>query len=155
MKRFEPSLLDKLFDDNPNGIDGPMVRSMSLDELKASVARDLEALLNTRMVFSGERLAGFPECTKSVLTYGLDDFSGLSLASDNDRKFICASIQNAITRHEPRLRDVKVELEIRQHSTNALFFAIEGLLVVQSANEKVNFDARLQPAIQQYSVTHA
>ncbi len=93
MKRFELSLLDKLFDDNPNGIDGPMVRSMSLDELKASVVRDLEALLNTRMVFSGERLAGFPECTKSVLTYGLDDFSGLSLASDNDRKFICASIR--------------------------------------------------------------
>ena len=48
IKGFEPSLFDKLFDDPPLAA---VRRKLSLDELKDSVARDLEALLNTRVVF--------------------------------------------------------------------------------------------------------
>jgi type VI secretion system protein ImpF len=155
MKRFEPSLLDKLFDDEPHLPASPAMRRLSLDELKATVARDVEAILNTRLAFTEHALAALPECQRSVLTYGLNDFAGLSLASHYDRTFICKSIQQAIARHEPRLKQVAVTLELNEQSTNALNFAIQALLVVHPAEEPVSFDAMLQPSTLQYSVSRA
>ncbi|HVE08712.1 MAG TPA: type VI secretion system baseplate subunit TssE [Paraburkholderia sp.] len=155
MKRFEPSFFDKLFDDEPHVPAPAAMRQLSLDELKANVARDVEAILNTRIALTEEALEQLPECQRSVLTYGLNDFSGLSLASHHDRMFICKSIQQAIMRHEPRLRDVGVKLELNEQSTNALYFAIQAMLVVHPAQEPVNFDAMLQPSTLQYSVTRA
>jgi type VI secretion system protein ImpF len=155
MKRFEPSFFDKLFDDEPHLPASAAMRQLSLDELKANVARDVEAILNTRIALTEEALEQLPECQRSVLTYGLNDFSGLSLASHYDRMFICKSIQQAIMRHEPRLRDVGVKLELNEQSTNALYFAIQALLVVHPAQEPVNFDAMLQPSTLQYSVTRS
>lgn len=155
MKRFEPSLLDKLFDDEPGRPAAPALRQLSLEELKASVARDVESLLNTRTVMTEAVLANLPEYRRSVLTYGLHDFSGLSLASHYDRVFICQSIQQAIAWHEPRLQEVKVSLELKDQTTNALFFAIQALLVVHPAEEPVSFDAMLHPSTQRYSVSRS
>ncbi|CAB3792644.1 hypothetical protein LMG28688_03574 [Paraburkholderia caffeinitolerans] len=155
MKRFEPSFFDKLFDDEPHVPAPAAMRQLSLDELKATVARDLESILNTRIAFSEEDLAQFPECTKSLLTYGLNDFAGLSLASHYDRTFICGSIRQAIERHEPRLQSVNVRLETNSRSTGSLNFVIQAMLVVHPAEEPVNFDALLQPSTLQYSVTRA
>jgi type VI secretion system protein ImpF len=154
MNRFEPGLLDKLFGSDSHQ-PSSVVHQLSLDELKRSVARHIESLLNARIVFTDKRLARFPECRRSVLTYGLDDFAGLSLASHDDRKTICDSIQRAIERHERRLKQVKVKLELNAQSTNMLCFAIQALLVVHPAEEPINFDAMLQPSTLQYSVTHA
>jgi type VI secretion system protein ImpF len=155
MKRFEPSLLDKLFDDDPRSPAPAAMRQWSLEELKSRVARDVEALLNTRIVLTEDELAKLPECRHSVLTYGLNDFAGLSLASHYDRTFICDSIGQAIARHEPRLREVRVSLEINEQSTNALFFVIRATLVVHPAEEPVSFDAMLQASTLQYSVTRS
>ncbi|MGH8780407.1 type VI secretion system baseplate subunit TssE [Paraburkholderia sp.] len=155
MKRFEPSFLDKLFDDEPHLPASPAMRQLSLEELKGTVARDVEAILNTRISLTEHDLAELPECRRSVLTYGLNDFAGLSLASHYDRTFICKSIQQAIERHEPRLQQVAVTLELNEQSTNALNFAIQALLVVHPAEEPVSFDAMLQPSTLQYSVTRA
>lgn len=155
MKRFEPSLLDKLFDDDPRSPAPAAMRQLSLDELKSRVARDVEALLNTRIVLTEHDLVKLTECQRSVLTYGLNDFAGLSLASHDDRTFICESIRQAIARHEPRLRDVVVALELNGQSTNALYFGIRAKLVVHPAEEPVSFDAMLQASTLQYSVTRA
>lgn len=155
MKRFEPSFLDKLFDDEPHLPASPAMRQLSLDELKTTVARDVESILNTRIALTDDDLAALPECQQSVLTYGLNDFAGLSLASHYDRAFICKSIQQAIDRHEPRLRQVAVTFELNEQATNSLNFSIRALLVVHPAEEPVNFDAMLQPSTLQYSVTRS
>jgi type VI secretion system protein ImpF len=155
MKRFEPSFFDKLFDDEPHLPAPAAMRQLSLEELKSNVARDVEAILNTRIALTDAELAALPECQRSILTYGLNDFSGLSLASHYDRTFICKSIQQAIARHEPRLQQVAVTLELDEQSTNALYFAIQALLVVHPAEEPVSFDAMLHPSTLQYSVTRA
>jgi type VI secretion system protein ImpF len=155
MKRFEPGLLDKLFDDDPHLPAPTAVRQLSVEELKASVARDLESILNTRIAFTEHQLATLPECRRSILTYGLNDFAGLSLASHYDRMFICKSIQQAIERHEPRLQRVGVSLDLNETSTSTLNFAIQALLVVHEAHEPVSFDAMLQPSTLQYSVARA
>jgi type VI secretion system protein ImpF len=155
MNRFEPGLLDKLFGDDPNQPAPAVVRQLSLDELKGAIARHIESLLNARIAYTDERLEGLTECKQSVLTYGLSDFAGLSLASHDDRTTICNSIERAIERHEPRLKQVAVRLELSTRSTNALCFSIKALLVVHPAEERVNFDAMLQPSTLQYSVTRA
>jgi type VI secretion system protein ImpF len=153
MKNFEPSLLDKLFDDEPHAPARAALRQLSIDELKNTVARDIEALLNTRIAITEEELKGLPECRRSILTYGLNDFAGLSLASYNDRMFICQSLAKAIERHETRLQQVNVTLQVNERSTSTLYFGISALLVVHPAREPVSFDALLQPSTLQYSVT--
>jgi len=150
MKGFELTLFDKLFDDSPIA---PVRRRLSVDELKDCVARDLEDLLNARTAVEEDLGERFPEAMRSLLTFGLSDFAGMSLSSVHDRTRICASLERAIARHEPRLRDVQVILELDRRSVNALFFSIRALLVVKPAHEPVSFDAMLQPTTLQYSVS--
>ena len=150
IKGFEPSLFDKLFDDLPVGA---ARWRLSLEQLKDSVARDLEALLNTRVIFSAEDHQAFPLAARSVAGFGLSDFAGLSLANVYDRQRICSAIASAIAAHEPRLRDVRVELELHRKTVNALYFSINAVLFVRPAQEPVAFDALLQPTSLQYSVS--
>lgn len=152
IKGFEPSLFDKLFDDLPVGA---ARRRLSLEQLKDTVARDLESLLNTRVLLDDDYDQSFPLAVRSVAGFGLADFAGLSLANVHDRRRICAGIEAAIAAHEPRLRDVRVELEFQRKTVNALYFSINAVLFVRPAQEPVAFDALLQPTSLQYSVSRA
>lgn len=152
MSRFEPFLLDRMLDLGPQGDADGARRSMSLEQIKDSVARDIESLLNTRCGLARDRVEAYREASRSVLTFGLTDFVGLSLDSPHDCDLICRSISQAISRHEPRLRAARVSLERREHGGLGLNFHIHALLVVNPAREPVSFDAVLQPTTQQYSV---
>ncbi|RNF82395.1 type VI secretion system baseplate subunit TssE [Montanilutibacter psychrotolerans] len=154
MKGFEPSLLEKLFDDEPRARAATgLFKSISLDQYKESVARDLEGLLNSRAAFSEESLKAFPHCQKSLMTYGLRDFSTMSLSNGYDRAAICRSLEQSIARHEARLHNVRVSLEPNARSIGGLHFSIHALLDVQPAREPISFDALLQPSTLQYSVS--
>ncbi|MDR1075789.1 MAG: type VI secretion system baseplate subunit TssE [Xanthomonadaceae bacterium] len=154
LKGFEPSLLDKLLDDSPKRSDSSSVfKSVSLEQHKESVARDLEGLLNSRAAFSEDELERYPNCRKSLVTYGLCDFSGLSLANAYDRAKICRSLEQAIARHESRLVNVKVSINASGRSASALHFTISALLNIRPAREPVSFDALFQTNTQQYSVS--
>ncbi|MGQ4581983.1 MULTISPECIES: type VI secretion system baseplate subunit TssE [unclassified Lysobacter] len=154
MKGFEPSLLEKLFDDEPRATAASGIfKSISLDQYKESVARDLEGLLNSRAAFTEDALKAYPNCQKSLMTYGLRDFSSKSLANGHDRAAICRSLEQAIARHESRLHNVRVSLESNGRAIGGLHFSIHGLLDVQPAREPISFDAMLQPSTLQYSVS--
>lgn len=150
MKGFTPGLFDRLLGVPVRA--GVVVTRLSADELKDAVARDLEALLNTRSLIDGEAMKAYPECGKSMVTYGLSDFADRSLSSPSDRADICASIEKAIASHEPRLRNVQATLEVRDQMINRLNFSITALLVGSVSQEPVNFDAVLQPSTLQYSI---
>ncbi|CAN5782608.1 type VI secretion system baseplate subunit TssE [soil metagenome] len=153
MQGFASGLFDKLLMGNKPVSSGDIVARLSLEDLKDSVARDLEALLNTRKVIADEVFALYPECSKSIATYGLNDFAGLSLASTDDRAYICRSLEKTISRHEPRLQNVIASLEVQEGSVNKLNFAISALLIVHPAQEPVSFDAVLQPSSLHYSIS--
>ncbi|QGZ37664.1 type VI secretion system protein ImpF [Pseudoduganella flava] len=155
MKGFTPGLFDRLMESPGHGPGGGTVPRVSLEEMKDSVARDLEALLNTRLVLPEGLLKRYPECARSIVTYGLNDFAGLSLSSADDRAFICRCLEQAIARHEPRLRNVQARLELRDDTVNRLNFAITALLVLSEAHEPVNFDAVLQPSSLHYTISKA
>lgn len=155
MKGFTPGLFDRLMDTHILAGAGGTVARMSIEDLKDTVARDIEALLNTRAIIFESMFTGFPECAKSILAYGLNDFASLSLSNSDDRAYVCRCLENAITRHEPRLRNVSASLEVTPDSINRLNFSITALLVVNEAREAVNFDAILQPSSLHYTISKA
>lgn len=143
---FAPGLFDRLL-----GGPGAAAR-LSLEQLKDSVARDLEELLNTRAAIAAAVLAPYPECGKSIINYGLIDFAGMCLSSSDDRQRICASLVAAIEHHEPRLRQVRARLENEAGAINRVSFVISAVLEVAGARESINFDAVLQPSTLHYSI---
>ncbi|MFN3791858.1 type VI secretion system baseplate subunit TssE [Massilia sp.] len=149
MKGLKPGLLDRLMDERPDAARGA---PLSSEQLKDSVARDLEALLNTRLPFDPAILNAFPEARASILHYGLQDFAGYCLTSSLDRAAVCASIQDAIEAHEPRLRDVSATLDLVAGSVNRLSFIIHARLSLLESSEPVNFNAVLQPSSLHYAV---
>ncbi|PLY99968.1 type VI secretion system baseplate subunit TssE [Burkholderia sp. WAC0059] len=74
--------------------------------LRASIARDLGRLLNTRSTCAHESVVGV---RGTVLDYGVPDFSARSLHSGSDRVAIEAAVARAIELFEPRLKDVSVK----------------------------------------------
>jgi type VI secretion system protein ImpF len=151
MKAFVPGLLERLMGERGPGGGNGAARA-SVEQLKESVARDLEALLNTRLGFSPDRFDACPEARASILTYGLVDFAAYCLSSSEDRAAICASLKDAIERHEPRLKNVSATLERETGSVNRLSFVINATL--QGADgEPVNFNAVLQPSSLHYAIS--
>ncbi len=153
IKGYTPGLFDRLLSDHGN--DTAAIARLSVEEMKDAVARDLEALLNTRSVVREDVLKRFPECGQSIASYGLADFAGMSLSSTDDRAEICRALERAIVRHEPRLRNVQASLEVREGSINRLGFNISALLVASATQEPVSFDAVLQPSSQHYTISKA
>ncbi|MFP5392164.1 MAG: type VI secretion system baseplate subunit TssE [Gammaproteobacteria bacterium] len=152
MRGRPPGFFERLFDTQQAGA---TLALQSVDELKDAVARDLESLLNTRTIVEDADLKGFDACAASLLTYGLTDFAGRSLSSPTDRAHICACLEQAILRHEPRLKNVKAALEVREDAINSIQFSISAMLVAGSELETVSFDANLQPSSLHYTISRA
>lgn len=153
MKGYEPSLLEKLFDEAPHSVAQGKFARHTLEQFKESVALDVEALLNSRLVMEEHVLKEFPHCQASLMTYGLRDVSSRSLASSVDRTFICTALEKAITLHETRLKDIRVSLDEHRRASGGLRFSISAMLIVHPAREPVSFDALLQPSTLQYRVS--
>ena len=155
MKGFEPGLLAKLMPpkDGIQGMPTSAGGALSLAQYKAAIACDLEGLLNSRAGLDEGLLEQFPHCRQSLLSYGLRDFAAMSLASAEDRQAICRALERTVGQHEKRLRDPQVRLETDSRPGSGLHFTIQAVLDLQPAREPVSFDALLQPATQQYSVS--
>jgi len=79
--RLQPSLLDRLTDDDPtNPKESADKRVLSLTQLKASVLRDLAWLLNTTSLLDADATLHTPAGT-SVVNYGLPALAGNSVSS--------------------------------------------------------------------------
>jgi len=153
LRRFTPSLLDRLIGGDDTTA-SPRSRGMSLSELRQSVTRDLENLLNTRRVLLGELPERLTEVCRSLQAYGLPDFSSSDLRVEEDRLRIEETIQQAVERFEPRLERVVVFVdETRSSSANRrIHFRIDADLKVEPNPEPVMFDAVLELTSQQYEV---
>lgn len=139
-----PSVLDRLLDDEPGVSHEPLSeRFYGLRQLKHAVARDLEALLNTRQEALAELPPEFAEARHSLCTYGLPDFTSLSPTGPQDRNRIRRALEQAIAVFEPRLDRVRVLMETPQQHDQALRFRVEALLRVEPAPVPITFDARL------------
>ena len=127
-------------------------RRVSVQDMRTSVSRDLENLLNTRSEGARVISDSFKECRASSLTYGILDLSSYSLLSPHDRDRIRRSLEQAISLHEGRLTRIRVTLDPQRELDRALRFRVDALMELGPDNEKVQFDAVLQLNTQTYMV---
>lgn len=149
--RFRRSLLDRLLTAQGDEVDG-LTLTYSLEQLRESVARDVEALLNSRSAIDFDDLANMPHARKSVYCFGIRDFVGLLLKNGEEQRQIAASLSHAIGAFEPRLRDVQVDFYERPGTISSLSFTIRAMLLAYPSAEPVAFDAVLQPTLSRFSV---
>ena len=138
-ERLQPSLLDRLSDDEPdNPAEARERRVMSLRTLREGVLRDLAWLLNTSSLLSVVDTEKLPHIASSVINYGVPDISGASVAGLNIAK-LERGIRQAIWDFEPRLirPTVSVKAVAGGVDHNKLTFEIEADLWAQPYPERL------------------
>lgn len=126
---------------------------LTIEQFKRVIARDLEALLNSRVAFPDVALAGLPNCKNSIINFGLTDFAELCLTNSEDRKEICNRLKAAIERHERRLTSVRVSLATGTGAINRLSFVVSGQLRALGTGERTQFDVELEPSSLHYAIS--
>lgn len=159
MARWEPeqtvtlSVIDRLIDHVPDSNSEPApTRAQSIRQLKASLRRDLEWLLNTRRTpFPAG--SEFSQLEQSLYNFGLPDLTSLSWDSSRDRLRLTRLIEQAVATFEPRISRLKVvPIESISGARHVLRFQIEGLLEMDPAPEHISFDTVLQLSSGEYQV---
>jgi type VI secretion system protein ImpF len=147
------SLLERLIDRDPAAAsDPPRPYAQSVRQLKASVRRDLEWLLNTRRNPEAAD-ASFSQLCRSLYNFGLPDLSALSHESAQDRTRLLQLLESTIATFEPRLARVKVvPLDPPRGAVHVMRFQIEGMLLMDPEPEHISFDTVLQLASGEYQV---
>jgi type VI secretion system protein ImpF len=138
-ERLQPSLLDRLSDDEPeNSTESRERRVLSLRTLREGVLRDLAWLLNTTNLLSVLEHDNLPHVGNSVLNYGIPVMSGNAVSSLNVGK-LERGIRQAIWDFEPRLikNTVLVKARMSVVEKNMLTFDIEADMWAQPYPERL------------------
>lgn len=149
---FNRMLLDEAYAEELEKMRKPAPPSLSLRELRASVARDIETLLNARRELLFDVPPEMEEVKKSILMFGLPDFTHYSLRNPQDRKSLRRAVEETLATFEPRLKSVRVTLETRETHDMTLWFRIDALLRTDPAPEPIMLDASLSVVNNRYTV---
>lgn len=145
-KKLRPSILDRLLDNDPgNNVEVDRDQHQKLKELRASVRRDLENLLNTRlrMLEPDEELT---ELKKSLLNYGLPDLATINISNKAKKKEFVEQLEILLLEFEPRFKSVNVHyLDNSDSLDRTLRFRIDATLYADPSPEVVVFDSVLEP----------
>lgn len=152
-KHLRASVLDRLFDDEPHlSADSENTRHKKLKDLRNSVRRDLENLLNTRccVVSPPEQ---YEQVQDSLMNYGLQDLATVNML-DSDKKILFTnSVEKIIKQYEPRFKSVRVShLDTGDSGDRTVRFRIDAVLYADPAPEVVVFDSILEPVLRSVTV---
>ena len=152
-QELRPSILDRLMDDEPHiKIEQDKNRHQYLRELRNSVRRDLENLLNTRF-----RMQSPPDELKevelSILNYGLPDLATVNIADLEKKRTFTKNLEKTLRNFEPRFKSVKViHIENKDSTDRTLRFRIDATLHADPAPEVIIFDSVLDPVFRTVKV---
>jgi type VI secretion system protein ImpF len=137
-ERLQPSLLDRLADDEPyKKVESREQRVLSFQKLKQSVMRDLQWLLNAGCLESTENLDSYPEVKQSVLNFGIPDLTGTT-ASNLDSTTLERMLRKRILDFEPRILPRSLRIRVTEKDEhNSIIFEIEGELWSQPMPERL------------------
>ena len=159
MARYDPepnvtiSVLDRLIDMEPKvSTEALQNRAHSLRQLKASLRRDLEWLLNTRRTPDAVSEMEATQLKSSLYNYGLPDISSLGVHSSQDQNRLLWMMETAVTHFEPRIQGARVTLEPLEGNSKIMRFQIHGMLRIDPAPERVTFDTVLELTKGEYEV---
>ncbi|TWU31949.1 type VI secretion system baseplate subunit TssE [Novipirellula artificiosorum] len=151
--RLIPSILDRLIDLQPDRkTELPASRTQVLQQVKTSVGRDLQNLLNTRC-----RATGYPEGLEqlgtSLVAYGIPDCVGINTGSREQQETLRRMIQRAVEVFEPRLISIRVSTaDTNDPSDRTMRFRIDAMLKIDPAPEPVAYDSWLDATVGDFSV---
>lgn len=159
MARWEPeqtvtqSVLERLIDRDPaSNSEASPTRAQSVRQLKTSLRRDLEWLLNSRRTPEAVGRE-FQELEQSLYNFGLPDATALSWDSVRDRSRLARMIEQTLATFEPRLREVRVvAVASSAGAQHVMRFQIEGMLDMDPSPEHISFDTLLQLSSGEYQV---
>ncbi len=151
--RLLPSILDRLIDDQPNQkAESPVGRTQLLQQMKRSVGRDLQNLLNTRC-----RATSYPDSLtqldRSLMAYGIPDCVGINTGSREQQEEMKETIQKVVETFEPRLMNVNVSLEPTDDPADrTLNFRIGAMLIVDPVPEPVSYNSHLDATVGNFQI---
>lgn len=152
-RNLRASVLDRLFDDEPSvTVDSERTRQRKLRDLRNSVRRDLESLLNARyrVVSPPEQ---FHQLSTSLLNYGLPDLATVNMLDVVKRQEFTRDIEHIIRTYEPRFKSVKVSyIDNNRKTDRTLRFRIDAIMYADPAPEVVVFDSVLEPVLRTVTV---
>ena len=144
-KKLMVPVLDRLLESTN---DRPQQSYLQLRQLRESVRRDLENLLNTRYCFLSPP-SELTEVKKALPNYGLPDLSTINLNSSKALNDFCRQVEKTIQQFEPRIRSVKVESKASiDPEDSTVRFRMEAVLHATAAQELIIFDSSLDPVSQ-------
>jgi type VI secretion system protein ImpF len=147
-ERLQPSLLDRLTDQAPEQRrESYDQQTLSMQQLRQAVLRDLAWLLNTTNLAALDDLTDTPLAARSTLNFGIPGFTGV-VRSSGKVASLEASIAETIRAFEPRIRADSVRVRARRvredAPTPSLVFEIEGELWAQPVPQQLFLETSIE-----------
>jgi len=141
--RLIPGLLDRLIDDEPDlQVEPPWREGQVIRELKRSLRRDLEDLLNARRPLD-DLPEEYRQLADSLANYGLPDLQSFEIREKHELQHLCRLIEECIRSFEPRLQNVQVTPLVAAGEDRPverrLRFGIDAILVAEPLREMIQF----------------
>jgi len=154
--KLRPSILDRLLDNDPEKtVEVDRDQHQKIKDLRYSVRRDLEQLLNTRLriVEPGDE---YRELKLSLLNYGLPDLATINVNDIVKRKEFVEQLENLLVEFEPRFKSVTVTYQENTDTLDrTLRFRIDAVLYADPSPEVVVFDSVLEPVSRSVNLEEA
>jgi type VI secretion system protein ImpF len=140
-------LFDRLVDDDPSSPSEPQPRRV-LDArgLRASVAAELDRLLNTRAPIAADEVA---RRERSTIDYGIPDLSYFWPGAGASETELGHLIEQAITAFEPRLLSPRAAILRPPDQRGAAIVEVSGKLAIGTVMEPVAFALPVQGLAEQ------
>lgn len=152
-KEIRPSILDRLIDSDPHTQLASNVSSNQyVRDLRMSVKRDLENLLNTRI-----RMKSAPEhlqhLEQSLINYGLPDLATLNIIDLEKKCEFIKDLEKNLARYEPRFKSIRLHhVDNKDSGDRSLRFRIDAILYADPAPEIIIFDSILDPVFRTVTI---
>ncbi len=145
-ERLQPSLLDRLTDHAPDQRRESLdQQTLTMQQLRQAVLRDLAWLLNTTNMAGGEDFSETPRAARSTLNFGVPGFAGLVGADGAGLETLLA---DAIRTFEPRIRPDTVRVRARPSRDEdflpTLVFEISGELWAQPVPQQLFLETSIE-----------
>lgn len=140
-ERLQPSLLDRLTDENPHsGVESRDQRLLSWQRLRDAVRRDLGWLLNCVHLEANQDFSSSPLAARSTINYGVPETTGIPLANVNVDA-LQKRLRQAIQDFEPRLLRNKLSVTVEKQPSimnrNSMIFTIRGEMWAQPVPQSI------------------
>ena len=147
-ERLQPSLLDRLTDHAPESRrENADQQSLTMQQLRQAVLRDLAWLLNTSDLQTSDDLSETPLAAKSTINFGVPGFTGMVRVGGRSGG-LETMIADAIRNYEPRIRPDSVRVRLRPMEEDnplpSLVFDIEGELWAQPVPQQLFLETSIE-----------